>query len=901
MAAHRNLQDQRSIKPESASFSLEQGMSALIAKFLVLGFDDLALEELRILRRRVESIRASKDADNPRQTSVNSQPYWEDESPDSRVETLPELLKFKACNATGPLLAIIVSTQLQVLRLLKSKANASRIQEALEHLRLDVPYSPVNLIHRQIDPNLVKSKERAANQLESFSQTLLSISSDHSSGLGDVNDTKSALSPQVVFQLQTLALEVRRKWWSLVEHRSDTLKELIEPFARCLEAFRQRSSLGNKQRYQMAVAAFNTVTFGLGSPTRHLIQGFSNIYYNLAELAQECMQYDDATCWLEKAISNLENDGSQQAKRCALICREVALQIRSDPSYDKEPTLLFQLERALTCLEGGLHGTSDDLDEVLIAVTSLRKSAFNVIQDIYKTKATETSRPPADLVGACVRVNVRAVRFMNRYIGTQPDKSAHPRTLLRYNERRQLAYPFAKSSIESVVAVTKTLTKISSIDLNSIDCGLRECVSLASSLEDMATHHASSSTPAPTVHSAFVSISNGYWYRFLQMKQALGDTKAVKSGLSISIELLKRRGLCDRIAGALPSKLEAYAQLCEKLREDGTALATYREALRIQTDSGLVQKAAEFASTGSLSVVLDGENDLRGLARNMNRFIRVAQRLQDPQKEMLLYYDDHSLPTHERGLLLECQLHCLTLVLQERGGSSQLGNAMCGLTDAILSLYSAHETPIRRLRTVIQMLYIRAMFPDAIKEAPFFALLDEYGQQRSTLNCGSDVGLKVFMPHLVSSLEIFLAMREEKPDTGIFVRTFQSWAGLIADCSDWAALQEHVYDIHEWLLHLELIVQYLALEGLEVLKTSALHIIATVHEISKSGDCSDLVSKFCSLGVHYVRLGYCGAGGVMLQKAHLYLETYKPSARLTLRWYLSYAEYALGSQNYNLW
>lgn len=899
MAAHRYLLDQRPKKAEPTSLSLEAGMSALIAKFLALGYEDLALKELRILKRRIENIGISEDKGNCRHTGAKSTSYFEEESTESRVETASELLKFKTCNATGPFLAIIITTQLQVLRHLKSKANASRIQEALEHLRLNVSYSPVNLIQRQIDPKSVKSKERAAHQLESFSQTLLSIASDHSSGTGDVKDLKHL--PQVVFELQTLALEVRKKWWSLVGHRIDTLKELLEPFARCLALFRRRSSVEGEQRYQKVVIAFNTITFGLESPTQHHVKSFCDIYLSLADLAQDCMRYGDATEWLEKATGSLASDDGLQAKRCALICREVALRIRSDQRYSNGHALVLHLERAVTCLEGGLHGTSDDLDEVLIAVTSLRKSTFKVIQDVYKMTATETPRPPADLVRSCVRVIILAMRFVNRYIGSRPKEKFHQRLLLRYNERRQLAYPIAKSFIESVVTITGNLTKMESVDFDTIDAGLRDSVLLASSLEDLTCHQSSSSIPIPTIHTVFISISNGYWYRFLQMRQDLGDTKPIRSILRTSIDLIKNRELSNQIAGALPSKLEAYAQLCERLQDPGTAFTTYKEALRIQTDSGLVQKFAEYATLRSLPVVIDGQSNLRYLARSLEGYVRVAQKIQDSQDGSLLYYDDYSLPSLERAILLEYQLHCMTLALQERSGSSQLCNAVCKMTKTTLSLLTAKESSIRRLRIVIQMLYLRAVFPASIEEPILLASLDEYGQQRLTQSFSSDLGLLKFVPHLVSSLEIFLAMREDKPDVEVFAKTFESWTELIMDCSDWVILQEHVYDLQEWLLHLELIVDYLAMQGLDVLKTSALHILAIIHETSKTRDCSHLVSKLCSLGVHYVRLGYCGAGGLVLQKAHLYLDTYKPTSWLTLRWYISYAEYALDSQNYDLW
>ena len=121
----RSLQTTKVAGMEIPPLQLENGMSALIGKLITLGFEDLALKEMRILRRRLETYRGEgkyepdgvAEGGNTRQKNTKLE-----------KETLASCLRFENIDAGDAVLTLVVATQMQIMKLIASTKKPANIE-----------------------------------------------------------------------------------------------------------------------------------------------------------------------------------------------------------------------------------------------------------------------------------------------------------------------------------------------------------------------------------------------------------------------------------------------------------------------------------------------------------------------------------------------------------------------------------------------------------------------------------------------------------------------------------------------------------------------------------------------------------------------------------------------------
>ena len=154
------------MQPAQTDFQLENGMSAFISKLLALGFQDQALKELRVLKRRL-------DAGVNKSTKPNSS------EGQTAAQVILELLDY-GDKIPDSLLPIVTGSQIQVLRWIAHSKKPAHIEAVLPLLEESHVSSPINLLVR-LGARNSKEAEKAARQLASLSQTLLSLAPSVSS------------------------------------------------------------------------------------------------------------------------------------------------------------------------------------------------------------------------------------------------------------------------------------------------------------------------------------------------------------------------------------------------------------------------------------------------------------------------------------------------------------------------------------------------------------------------------------------------------------------------------------------------------------------------------------------------------------------------------------------------
>lgn len=892
-ATLRSLESQKDSSTALPYLQLESGMSALIGKMLALGFDDIALRELRILKRRLDS---HKDASSD-QDIATSAGLWKDEDGlDPKTETLAEMLRFRNVTARGQLLSLITTTQSQVLKVLAIRRDASATETALKHLQFSAPHSPANLIRQQLEMDMPESEAKVARQLESLTQALIALCPTISVGDGKSLARGSNVPPEITLQIQVLAFQVRSMWWQISGHQGDIAKEIIAPFTRCLAIYSGRSKSTKAEKYEMAKKALENIKASVQKVKGFREEVLTLTYQLLAESAQESSLCSQAIRWARKARECASKSASSRVQICNLNCRLASLELQL-PDSDLSEELILHVRDATQSLEGDLQGESAELDELLLTVASLRRSAFSIFQSSHRSsKATEKKAQTA-LVQECTNIVLLCARFFVRYVGNGDSREGHDKSTVRRDQRRRLVARFAAPAIESVVAMARLSADSEAKIWDALEIGLQDCSRLASSVADYITNE-NRATGEDNRASSFLSISNAYWYRYQYLKRGTIDPKSCRQCLLASIGLVRDRPLCDQLAGCLPLKLEHFGQLCEDIRDYEKAADSYGEALHVELGSGPLRIAMENAAVLPIPNELAPESELLPLSRKLSAYLRVASKAVDQGSRRPPFFDAKGLSASERGVLLERQLVYLLSTVNLQSPTPTTHNVMNDIGMSLLSTYEQDKFPVRRLRVVVRLLRLALTVPGAVRKDLLNQLLEE---PKIGMGTHFDTRLLSFLPHLLTCRCLLIAQRQKPSNIKDLESVITSWSKLVQEGVGWDSLQTQVYDVADWLIQLEMLVEYLDMQGLELYKVSALNIMVVVHEAASSVQCSALVLKLSELGSQHVKLGYSGLAGCVLHKAQRYLKASELSDMAKLRWHISYAEYALASGNVKTW
>lgn len=898
-AALRSMNAQKDLGIEMPYLQLESGMSVLIGKLIALGLDDLAVKELRLLKRRLDTFSQSSKGEltfgqvrigvGQRATAVEK-------------ETLADLLHFVADSSNEKVMRLIITTQLQILKLLALKRRPSMIEAALKHVQLSARHAPANLIINLATSDEPSSSAKAAQQLESLAQSLLSLCPSVSSADDELaSNPKRSVSPEVALELQLSAFEIRTRWWQLSTHCCDVGKELFEPFARCLAAFRRRCTLANEDKYSVAEHALDRLKMSLKMKTGSEHALFGSIYKLLAELAQESRRLNDAIKWHKKLTTNLPSIEGSKAQACASLCRIASLSLQSmDATTPKQDTLAI-LKEAAGCLGGDVRGDAAELDDLLVAVVGVRKSTTLLLSESLKSAASWKDSKSTPLMEQCSELLLLCPKFLVRYIGNAPDLSENEKILSRYEQRRKVAGKVLRPTIDSVMIVAQFSVAVDRSRWERVSVALQDCARLALVFDEDASELFPATSNAEPQQSTLRALSNVYWRRYLHLKQADGQGGEIQQCLRVSADLIKDRGLIEKVSGFLSVKLEKLGASYEASGNLIKACGAYAEAMQEQIDAGLLRVAADYAITRSPSEVFEADGEFAIFERILSAYLKTVLGLRESEIRSRVPFDSHAMSDTERGLLLERHLTILDSILSAQGPSEYLCEAVRVTSRAILSVYTQDVYPIRRLRAMVQLLRLHFGHPTVLDAVLVDSILRESGTVPKLTTANADTGLQKLIAHLTASRTACLAFLLENPTMQSFMPALGNWSKLVQGFRDWEMIRQHIGNIPDWLLHLSSIADYLELQGHGTSMICVLHIIATVHELQEPVQASTLVSDLSALGLQYIRLGYSAKAGLTLNKAQRFVETADIAAPVVLQWLMAYAEYLLCIGNLSKW
>lgn len=871
-------------------FQLENGMSALIGKLILLGIDDLALKELRILKRRLE----------PTPKIVKKQPREHAASTDTttmKALSLAEILQFEHQPESGLALNLAIATQFHVLRLLASSKKQGSINASLPILLYKNLGSPTQLILRAVRESSIPTP-KAAKQLDTLSQTLLSLCPSVASS-EDERVLNSSLNspPEVALQLQVIAFQSRVLWWNLSGHHGDVEKEILDPFCKCLSSFARRSQGEPTETYQIALDVLQMVQETLASYDKSSSKAMglsaAAVYKILGTLAQNARCYEDAINWIEKTQIS-RKDSSSDTQRCSIAAGLLAMRLLSAPSDLSVEELLMEV---IEGIGGPLKGSSQDLDELLTEVSQARRAAVSLLSK----RRTGSSTGP--IVGTAVVISdgirqmceslvLQCPRFTLRFLGPKPESNAVAKTVIRYEQRRQFVARSAFNTVDSALYLIKVFQSDGRSAWDLMDSTLQDCIALLEAIGEISAGIRGGKKEAPI--SYFVKISNLYYAQHLNMRR---DAEGPKDNqhlrpLRRSIDCVRNRPNNEKKESILLSKLERISDMyrsIDRLDEAREFAIILRDEL---VGNGALSTVTALAGSEPILRAWEHNEETSLLARAIATILRVDLKLKRKGLESVIC--DPNWSPKEKGAVLEL---CLDVLSKS---SKEVLNFQQDILKELLSLYGSKQFPLRRLRVTIRLL--------RIDEGQGRCIIDDV---RSTLTlAGSealvmeseDCDLNSYLPHLQALASTIMELQEEHPRTDLLKPHLATWYSALENFKDYETLTRQVDDVSDLLNHLHSIADFLHMKGFCTLRIAVLRMIANINEIPRPEFSPDeLVMSYSTLASQYLELGYSGKAGLVLDRAHSLASQHTVGTAAFLRLQISYAEYLITLGNFNKW
>ncbi|KAM0349405.1 hypothetical protein ACHAPU_003814 [Fusarium lateritium] len=855
------------VQATQTDFQLENGMSALIGKLLVLGLQDQALKELRILKRRLDAgvNRTTKSPSTEGQTAV---------------QVIAELLDY-GDDVPDTLLPAVTGCQVQVLRWISHSKKPSHIEAALPFLDESHASSPIKFFERMGVQN-EKETQKAARQLASLSQTLLSLAPSVSSKEDQVaTELRLSPSPISAFKLQVLCFKVQLKWWKMARHRGNIDDDILSPFSRCVRAYTRRHPPANGPTYATIAASFQELMDLIG-PQKSQAKTTSDspltlLYQLLGVAAQTDRQYDAACQWFQ-TLKDILDPKQESAIRIFSVSSRLLAALLKQSNYDANTKQLVQ--EVVEGLEGSLSGSITDLNELLESLSLTRRAAVGLlVSNSTGVKVKENMGSILDHLKAFI---TKFPRFSRRWLGAPPAKDSSAKALLQFDQRREVLMQSINQIIDGALVVLNSDIQSDLITWKPLDEVLWDCSKLVDGVLDPTI----SRSRTEQLSGYFTKISSLYFARYIQLRKDLGKSKQINKEilqcLSRSIEMIQDRPMAQQEKAQISIKLELFADLCKAANRSDDAIRTLRSICTNMIEEGALVKVTAALDAQPPSVAWNSDEKAQILSRTLQSIAKL----------------DHSwndwaffLPEGERAAVLE---HLVQIVgdTASRGEPLKLHDPS---VQALLRIYTTNRFPVRRLRVLLHLLF------QVIGEQKDMELMNDLAQetiqQLDNKEYGEDGSLVRYIPHLRVLQKSMLALAVT--DAPLPVPTLRdavaSWKSMTETCTSRDELYERVDNPDGLVTHLQSASQFASLRGEHSLQLEILELSTPLSKVLAEPTYNNAILNHTLLASQHLNIGRFTEAKETLDATKKLLDLAEGASRgLVAGFHLTQAEYYSG-------
>ncbi|KAK1811880.1 separin protein [Friedmanniomyces endolithicus] len=311
-----------------------------------------------------------------------------------------------------------------------------------------------------------------------------------------------------------------------------------------------------------------------------------------------------------------------------------------------------------------------------------------------------------------------------------------------------------------------------------------------------------------------------------------------------------------------------------------------QDAVRVYIHSGTLVAVADGAARMSMTEAWLLSTDAIALDRILQALVLRSLRhiISDAA---VVPFDDETLPSGQRGALLEKQLcHALNST-----GRSKYRAALQKLIPDILSrlarLYVPADYPLRRARTATIAFCLRESHPELFPPHAARVWCDEYKIAEGLL--GEDVGLARFLPDIEACWTVARAFCDHRPTVASLEPSLLAWQHILDSSSSRLEVCEQVYDRETTVTQLEAIAVHLGVLGSD---RDRLHVLCLSLRLARLAGRGADQECMCAIDVsrQYLEMGFAEKAGVLLAGCRAVAT--RGHSRLTkLRLSVAFAEY----------
>ncbi|KAH6654585.1 peptidase family C50-domain-containing protein [Truncatella angustata] len=849
---------------------LESGMSSFISKLIALNLYEHALKELRLLKRRLEAM-ASGAAGKKSKPATTAEPA-------SAAKTFSDLFDYPAVGVGGPVLALIISSQLQALRILYGLKKSSHLDTALPFLLASSPSSPSSLLllsSKDEKPDRVK----CARQLENLAQSLLSLTPSVASRDDAIAmEPRLSPSPETTIQIQSLALVTRLQSWGLSGHKGNVDNDILLPLSKCLSACSRRSVLEPLAKFDNISHAFKQISSMIETvgarPSESSKSPLAAIYQVLGTASRDAGNFKEALVCMKKLKAVTTPQEDSPARCCSVTAQLIALSLKQSPSCVSETLLIEVLEG----LQGSLSGSSTELDDLLISVCLVRKAAIHLV-----LSDTQLGKESAAIRDNLESIILQLPRFASRWLGKPPAADSSTKDLLRFEQRRQLLSKYITPIIDSALMLVKFLLDRSKITWEVMDPILQDSLVVLEHMGDLALLSIKNNAAA----SYHVKISHFYYQQHVALRQnpKVKDSQSLLA-LRRSIEAVKQRSEAEQVKAQLLAKQERLVELCRTSgrRDDATdTLRSIRDTL-VREDV-ITQVTAALSSQSVLQAWMSADK----VASLSKTVCNLAKLDQNPCDWTWL------LTGSEKATALEHDLYFIYSRDARSRRQLKPGDAYVG---KLLGAFDAHTYPIRQLRTLVQLISVNLDSPENVFQ---------WQEQAVALSASIDVemlaqdsGLAHFLPHLQALTTCITALVNGELEVSTIQKALNMWNSVLEQSHTTDDIYKYIDNPAQLVTILQGLADFARMRGCNGLLGSILSVSAAVSR--KSGDDNPelFLSQNTALCLQHLTLGHSNKAEEVLVATLKFLGQQAVSPEATANLHLCSAEFQMAIGNFDL-
>lgn len=844
---------------------LESGLSSFVNKLIALRLYEHAFKEVRVLKRRLDSL-LNTTTDQP------SRPASASATTTTAAKVFGDLLDFAHADVSAPLLNLIISTQLQALRILHGMNKTPLLPTVLPLLRLKHTSSPFQHIKQSAKTGSA-DRAKCSKQLETLSQTILSLTCSLSTKDDSIaNEPKLSARPEICLETQQIAFALKLHTWEWTKSRGDVDKEIFQPFSKCLQAFTRRTQLEPRAAHSIVKMTCTQIldqTQALGcSPSRSSLMP---IYEMLAAMSQEAGRHQDAVEWMTKVRDNIDTSNDTPARQCSVAARLLALLLKTASSDHEQLT-----EQVLAGLQGPLRGSSAELDELLLSVCTLRKTVMSMLIGSQKKPVDDT------LLQKLQSFTTFLPRFCLRWLGKPPATPGATKELLRFEQRRQLLKKYAPLVIDSTLMVEKVAMDKGALEWEQMDSVLQDVLGLLEHFED-AFQVSVQTNPSNSYH---VKVSHFYYQQHLALRRTGLDTNEKPSlrALRRSIDSVKNASPPERSRAQLLVKWERFADLCRVSGRKDDAIDTIRSIRDhlLREDTG--QDIARSLSTQPVAVAWKKTAETEALSRAVCNLAKLEKQ---PADWTWLFEGS------EKFVALEHDIH---FVFNNNTKSSSEGESYNSIVNALLEIYDPKRYPVRRFRTITRVT-LSSLGQDT-DNSQWQSELQMTLQSITDSSLFEDDGLARYVPHLHSLAACALALIQDNLDDVTVQQAIGHWKSVIAGCTTSQQLLDQVDDPEQLLTMLQSLADFARIRGLQLLASDALELSSKVARLSSDGTQNRQFSHASALILQQLQLGQSSKAQKVMMDSEKGIAQVEIASDASAGFHLAAAEYYLAVADY---